>query len=333
MTWTRFCDSCRAERTRVTNRRIAKERVQRLKDNRLCIWCGNTPVAEGNSQYCDVHREKMREFSKRHRLKKTRGDGQYTNCEVCGCLLRKNGNIKYCRPCSAGVRYYRIYPERKREKGLCMHCGKVPPVKDRVLCKECSAMKSAVLRSWRMRESTKAFLEQGLCTFECGKVPEGKTLRCDKCRLHKKKQDSEEVRGSECRVREGVWEWINRPARAEFSRSDTIQPTTLRLRCPGSRTGRVAPLLRPQQPRGGFGAVAINSGFLYSGGTDLGSRTGAWPTSAGELSNTACRRPLSEAHQYRSATSRAFTPTSQLIGRFKSSEEHASLHVDDHVPS
>ena len=183
MTWTRFCDSCRAERIRATNRRIAKERVQRLKANRLCLWCGNTPVAEGNSQYCDVHREKMREFSKRHRLKKTRGDGQYANCEVCGCLIRKNGNIKYCRPCSAGVRYDRIYTERKREKGLCTHCGKVPPVKDRVFCKECSAMKSAVLR--RIYNERK---REGLCT-ECGKVPEGKTLRCDKCRVHKKRQD------------------------------------------------------------------------------------------------------------------------------------------------
>ncbi len=183
MTWTRVCDSCRRERDRITNRKLAKKRIQALKAKRLCIWCAKAPVAEGNSQYCDVHREKMREFSKRHYLKKTRGDGQYTNCEVCGCLLRKNGNIKYCRPCSAGVRYHRIYPERKREKGLCMHCGKVPPVKDRVLCKECSAMKSAVLR--RMRNRRK---EQGLCT-ECGKVPEGKTLRCDKCRLAKKRMD------------------------------------------------------------------------------------------------------------------------------------------------
>ena len=104
MTQTRFCYSCRAERDRITNRKLAKERLKRLKDNRLCIWCGKTPVAEGNSQYCDVHRERMREFSRRHYLKKTRGDGQYTNCEVCGCLLRKNTNIKYCRPCSTRVR-------------------------------------------------------------------------------------------------------------------------------------------------------------------------------------------------------------------------------------
>ena len=182
MTWTRFCDSCRAERTRATNRRIAKERLKRLKANRLCIWCGD-PVVEGN-QHCAFHREKMKEFRKAHYLKKTRGDGRYTNCEVCGVLIRKNTNVKYCRPCSVdrtGPAWYaRIYTEQRKEKGLCVECGKTPAAKDRVCCEECLAKKSAVLR--RIYNERK---REGLCT-ECGRVPKGKTLRCEKCRLDQK---------------------------------------------------------------------------------------------------------------------------------------------------
>ena len=184
VTWTRFCHPCMAERTRAAIRKSLKKRKQKLKENRLCLWCGD-PAAEGN-QHCDFHREKTNEFSKRHYLKRTAGTGRYTNCGVCGCLIRKNGFVKYCRPCSVdrnGAWHKRRKVKRLKEKGLCTACGKIPPVKDRVLCKECSAMKNAVHRqiyNERKRE--------GRCT-ECGKVPKGKTLRCEECRLDKKRKE------------------------------------------------------------------------------------------------------------------------------------------------
>ena len=58
MTWTRFCHPCRAKRVKEDDRRFAKKRIQRLKDNRLCLWCGDDPAVEG-SQFCEDHRERM----------------------------------------------------------------------------------------------------------------------------------------------------------------------------------------------------------------------------------------------------------------------------------
>ena len=134
MTWTRFCHPCMAERTRATDRKFAKKRIQTLKDNRLCIWCGDDPAVEG-SQYCEYHRGKMNGFQKAHYLKKTRGDSRYTNCGVCGCLIRKNGFVKYCRPCSVdrnGAWHDRRRRKQFIEEGTCTHCGKAPSIRNRV---------------------------------------------------------------------------------------------------------------------------------------------------------------------------------------------------------
>ena len=168
MTWTRFCDPCRTERTKKADRRFTKERVRRLKANRLCLWCGDDPAVEG-SQFCEDHRERMNGLQKAHYLKKTIGNGnRYTNCEVCGCLIRKNGNVKYCRPCSVdrnGAWHDRRRVKRFREKGLCTHCGKTPSVKDRIYCEECSRMFSEFhIAEYNRRK------EKGICTH-CGKVP------------------------------------------------------------------------------------------------------------------------------------------------------------------
>ena len=182
---TRFCRPCMAERTKKADRRITKERVQRLKDNRLCIWCAKDPAVEG-SQFCEYHREKMKEFQKAHYLKKTLGDSRYIDCGVCGCLIRKNGNVKYCRPCSVdrnGAWHDRRRRKQFIEEGTCTQCGKAPSVKDRTCCKECSRKKSEIeISAYNERK------EQGLCT-QCGKVPKEKTLMCEECRLDKKRKE------------------------------------------------------------------------------------------------------------------------------------------------
>ena len=124
--WTRFCHPCMATRTKEANRRIGKERLQRLKANRLCLWCGDDPAVEG-SQFCEYHRERMNGLQKAHYLKKTIGDSRYTDCGICGCLIRKNGNVKYCRPCSVdrnGAWHDRRRRKQFIEEGTCTHCGK-----------------------------------------------------------------------------------------------------------------------------------------------------------------------------------------------------------------
>ena len=174
------CPKCNRAHTGEKN----KARYRERRERGVCVDCGRVPAVQRGGR-CERHRERRREYARKAKAKKRRRNQKFVNCEICGALLRKNGNVKYCRPCSAkrAGAYQRIYAERRREKGLCVECGKIPPAKDRVCCEECLAKKSAVLR--RIYNERK---REGLCT-ECGRVPEGKTLRCDKCRLHKKRQD------------------------------------------------------------------------------------------------------------------------------------------------
>ena len=178
---TRFCRPCMATRTRKNDLESLKKRIQARKDNGLCVQCG-TPAT--GTQHCDFHREKTNEAHRKTYRKKTEGAGRYLNCEVCGCLIRKNGNVKYCRPCSVGpLEHDRRRREKLRERGFCTSCERIPAKKDRKRCEEC--LRKEVEGRRRMHNRRK---EQGLCT-QCGKVPKGKTLRCDKCRLDKKRKE------------------------------------------------------------------------------------------------------------------------------------------------
>ena len=132
----------------------------------------------------EPHRERSREYAKKaQKAKKRRRGPKFTNCGVCGCLLRKNGNVKYCRPCSVdrnGAWHHRHSRKQRTEEGTCVDCGKAPSVKDRTRCKECSRKTTAIeISAYNERKA------HGICT-ECGKVPRGKTQFCEKCRRDQK---------------------------------------------------------------------------------------------------------------------------------------------------
>ena len=175
------CPKCK----RVHYAEKAKVRYRELRERGVCIQCGRVPAVQGGGGRCERHRERYLECKRKSQAKRRWRNQKFVNCEICGVLLRKNGNVKYCRPCSAVMveTYERIYFERKREKGLCTRCGKAPPVKDRVFCEECSAKILGYNR--RIYHERK---REGLCT-QCGKIPEGKTQMCEECRLNKKKKE------------------------------------------------------------------------------------------------------------------------------------------------
>ena len=175
--WAKRCSKC--------DRAHAKVQYRERRERGVCVECGKVPAFQGG-RLCKVHRELAREYSRKAKAKKRqrqRRDPKFVNCEICGIKIRKNGNVKYCRPCSAvkAVTYERIYAERKREKGLCASCKRVPAKEDRVFCEECSAKRLGDHR--RIYHERK---REGLCA-QCGKVPARENrVYCEECRRDRK---------------------------------------------------------------------------------------------------------------------------------------------------
>ena len=169
------CPKCK----RVHYAEKAKVRYRELRERGVCIQCGRVPAVQGGGGRCERHRERYLECKRKSQAKRRWRNQKFVNCEICGVLLRKNGNVKYCRPCSAdrnGAWHERRRSKQLRETGLCEKCGKVPAREDLTHCEECSAKKIGARR--RIYNERK---RRGLCTH-CGKVPKGKTQTCDKCR-------------------------------------------------------------------------------------------------------------------------------------------------------
>ena len=163
----------------------AKVRYRERRERGVCVECGKVPAFQGG-RLCKVHRDRATEYVRKSKAKKRPRDQKFTDCEICGALLRQNGNVKYCRPCSVdrnGAWHHRRRFARRKERGLCVECGRVPAREDRVCCEECSTKNiGAIKRIYNERK------REGLCT-QCGKVPKGKTLRCEECRLDKKRKE------------------------------------------------------------------------------------------------------------------------------------------------
>lgn len=66
---------------------------------------------------------------------------------------------------------------RLREDGRCIVCGKVRDGKRGLRCDGCADLAVALATTHKARRA-----ERGLC-IDCGGRKEGKTLRCDSCRL------------------------------------------------------------------------------------------------------------------------------------------------------
>ena len=145
------CPKCK--RAHATEK--VKVRYWERRERRVCVDCGRAPAVQGGGR-CERHRERYREYQRKSKAKKRRRDPKFVNCEICGALLRKNGNVKYCRPCSVdrnGAWHHRRRLARRKERGLCTECGKVPAREDRVCCEECSTKNiGAIKRTYNERK-------------------------------------------------------------------------------------------------------------------------------------------------------------------------------------
>ncbi len=124
----------KAKRCPKCNRAHAKVQYWERRERGVCVECGKAPAFQGGRR-CERCRDRAREYDRKSKAKKwrrQRRDPKFVNCEICGVLIRKNGNVKYCRPCSAIMAgtYERIYAERKRGKGFCARCKRVPAIED-----------------------------------------------------------------------------------------------------------------------------------------------------------------------------------------------------------
>ncbi len=145
-----------------------KARYRERRERGVCVDCGRVPAVQRGGR-CERHRERHLEHKRKSDAKKRRKDRKFVDCEICGIKIRKNGNVKYCRPCSVGDQKF----------VNCEICGiKIKKITQTKYCRPCS------VGAWHDRIYNERKRE-GLCT-ECGRVPKGKTLRCEKCRLDQK---------------------------------------------------------------------------------------------------------------------------------------------------
>ena len=133
-----------------------KVRYRERRERGVCVDCGRVPAVQRGGR-CERHRERHLECKRKSRAKRRRRNQKFVDCEICGIKIRKNGNVKYCRPCSVdrnGAWHHRRRRKQFKETGLCTQCGKI-------------------LRSRK---------ENILST-------EGKTQMCEECRLDKKRKE------------------------------------------------------------------------------------------------------------------------------------------------
>ena len=80
------------------------------------------------------------------------------------------------KQCEYHLNYFRAYRKKRREQGLCIHCGQ--PSNGYQLCDDCAARSSE-----QMRHRYSERRSQGLCVA-CGRGSDGYSL-CDGCASRK----------------------------------------------------------------------------------------------------------------------------------------------------
>ena len=119
-------------------------------------------------------------------------------------------------------RYHRRTAER-REKGLCLKCGKVPPAPGRSRCEPCAAKKRPADRA-RHHRRTEARIAQGMCP-KCGKrPPEPERSQCGPCR----EKDAAAGRARDARLRAAGMPLAARARNHAGGRGDQTRPPSLR---------------------------------------------------------------------------------------------------------
>ena len=166
------------EKARARGRRRYHRLTAERRAKGLCLKCGKAPPLPDH-RLCGPCAGKQRQHERAHYAR-----------------LKAEGKSPYKDPGKARERTRRRYRRQtaeRRAKGLCLKCGKAPPVPDRTLCGSCAGKQRMRERGGdvearrrakraRGRKRRRALREAGLCS-RCGKHSPivGRTY-CEACR-------------------------------------------------------------------------------------------------------------------------------------------------------
>ena len=152
-------------RDRERARKYERERSHREVESRraagLCTSCGQAPAVEGRAS-CEPCLEKRR----------TSDRAKYAAGKAAG-LMYGGANPEAKR--KAGRRKSKRRQKARREAGMCIRCGKQPPVEGGTTCEPCREKRQAAER--QQYHDRRA---QGLCT-RCGAPAIDGLSRCGPC--------------------------------------------------------------------------------------------------------------------------------------------------------
>lgn len=141
--------------------------VEIEEESRCCEICKTTkPIADFRTQ-ARHGRVEHRSACKTCRHNKQRAINRAENaCLRCGQTFLPLTKYRHCVGClqNANLGQRQRHLER-REKNLCIKCGKVPPASGRLQCRPCLDKVRAITKRVH-----KKYLDSGLC-FRCGQAP------------------------------------------------------------------------------------------------------------------------------------------------------------------
>ena len=165
-------------------------------ENRICKYCGKELDTDG--KMCSKCREKRNKKSKEYRM-------YYLTNGICPyCRTEKLfGNEKSCPECRAkrentveryraknrekcnnqSNEYHKKYYRDRKEKGLCVRCGKHPSRDGKTLCNKCTIKRKEYEQEAQKKRGNIVpryeRVDNGLCYFCGDPIPEGRI--CKNC--------------------------------------------------------------------------------------------------------------------------------------------------------
>lgn len=164
-----------------------KETYEFRKTNGICVRCGKE-MARTNRVMCEAcaEKERVRRSEDRAALSKM------NLCPKCG-QNRLYGDEKMCLDCREKMYKYnktrrhstgKNYNELRKQNGLCIKCGRRPPVPGRVKCGICLALERERARNYRLRNGVDVDRSErpnfGRCYFCGGEIESGRI--CNACK-------------------------------------------------------------------------------------------------------------------------------------------------------
>lgn len=145
--------------------RYYRARRQSHRERGLCLNCCSPAIlGKARCAVCAARigrlqaKAKHRALHRRYMKRRYHARARQGECPVCGRVLGMYDDPRFrsCRDCRAKAaaaqaeRFKRVRAER-RERGLCLRCGKRPPEAEHVNCGDCRAKNAANALRWYHR--------------------------------------------------------------------------------------------------------------------------------------------------------------------------------------